>query len=70
METGIQGFPPARRVGNCSGWAPACAGVTPWVGRWQVVTLDVRRSGDCSIMSTEDPNLTYASGRLSMEKVE
>ena len=34
------------------------------------VTLELRRGNDYSILNTESPNLTYASERLSMEKVE
>ncbi len=43
-----------------------------WVARAITgeVTIELRRGNDYSIMNTESPNLTYASERLSMEKVE
>lgn len=43
-----------------------------WVGKAAtgIVTLELRRGDDYSILDTESPNLTYAHERLSMEKVE
>lgn len=43
-----------------------------WVARavTGVVTLELRRGNDYSILNTESPNLTYQPERLSMEKVE
>jgi len=43
-----------------------------WVARaiTGTVTLELRRGNDYSLLNTESPNLTYASERLSMEKVE
>ncbi|MDO4626005.1 MAG: argininosuccinate synthase [Pasteurellaceae bacterium] len=43
-----------------------------WVARAITgeVTLELRRGNDYSILNTDSPNLTYASERLSMEKVE
>jgi len=43
-----------------------------WVARaiTGTVTLQLRRGNDYSILDTSSPNLTYASERLSMEKVE
>jgi len=43
-----------------------------WVARaiTGTVTLQLRRGNDYSILDTTSPNLTYASERLSMEKVE
>jgi len=43
-----------------------------WVARaiTGTVTLQLRRGNDYSILDTASPNLTYASERLSMEKVE
>jgi argininosuccinate synthase len=43
-----------------------------WVGAAVTgsVTLRLRRGDDYSIVDTTGPNLTYAPGRLSMEKVE
>ncbi|AGH38746.1 Argininosuccinate synthase [Bibersteinia trehalosi USDA-ARS-USMARC-188] len=35
-----------------------------------IVTLELRRGNDYSIINTESPNLTYEAERLSMEKVE
>lgn len=35
-----------------------------------IVTLELRRGNDYSILNTESPNLTYEPERLSMEKVE
>jgi argininosuccinate synthase len=35
-----------------------------------IVTLELRRGNDYSLLNTESPNLTYAPERLSMEKVE
>jgi argininosuccinate synthase len=43
-----------------------------WVARavTGVVTIELRRGNDYSILNTESPNLTYHPERLSMEKVE
>lgn len=43
-----------------------------WVGRaiTGVVTLELRRGDDYTILNTESPNLTYQPERLSMERVE
>jgi argininosuccinate synthase len=35
-----------------------------------IVTVELRRGNDYSLLNTESPNLTYAPERLSMEKVE
>jgi len=43
-----------------------------WVARaiTGIVTLELRRGNDYSLLNTESPNLTYAPERLSMEKVD